>query len=904
MKIFTKTLWLFAILLFVLANVGWGQVTLATFNFENSDLLPLTGAIGSPVLTGSANINYYSGSTTSPIASACFASANGKYFELTISTSGYNSITINWNARTSSTTSSWVVTANDGTGYGSTLATQILSTSFAAATPLVLGTSFNNNSSIKIKWTANVSASQTIRIDDIVITGTAVAVPMLSVVPGTLTDFTYVQGSGPSTSQNYQLSGSNLSPSTDNITVTGSTNYEVSTDNSTFSSSVNVAYTGGSLSSTNIYVRLESGLSIGDYNSETITNAGGSATTQNVTCSGTVTPTLGLQISSPNTLYTINFDESVSGVNIEQFDGSGFTTSPSDGQLNSYAWEVTGWDDGDLTFGGTRTTENTDYTRGQSNGGVTTGGMYAFLVSTENRALGFQPGGDDWAPGTVTLKIQNQTGTTVTSLSVCYKGYVYNDQGRSNNFNFSHSSDNSTYTDISSLDITSVETAGVPSWESHLRIGDITGISIADDDYYYLRWSGDDVSGIGSRDEFALDDIQIVANPTSTYPTLSGTVDYLAVLGDYSLSGDLTVNKALLLFYALLSLGSNDLTLGSSAVIYGTTSASNMIVATGTGELRKTFTTTGSFTFPVGDENGYYSPVTLNFISGTFSSAYAGVNLRNEKNSNNTSNNDYINRYWTVTQDGISDFSCDVAFYYVDADVVGNENNLYCGSWSGSGWTLLNAVSTSENKLSGTVSSFSAFTGGEQGALPAELTSFTSSTTDNSIHLTWSTAAELNNSGFDVERKKTEDNNWQKIGFVKGHGTTNTPQHYLFSDRFLSTGKYNYRLKQIDFNGNYQYYNLSSEVSIGVPKKFELSQNFPNPFNPVTNISYKLPNDSKVSIKIFDILGREVRTLVSEFKTAGYHTINFDGSTLSSGMYFYRIKTNGFEAIRKMLLIK
>ena len=373
-----------------------------------------------------------------------------------------------------------------------------------------------------------------------------------------------------------------------------------------------------------------------------------------------------------------------------------------------------------------------------------------------------------------------------------------------------------------------------------------------------------------------------------------------------TLNKDVTIDGTLTLTSGLLSLGDYNLILDESSTIGGTPSSSNMVVATGSGQLRKIFTAIGSFTFPVGDNTGTeeYSPVTLNFTSGSFSSAYAGVNLMNEKNSNNSSTNDYLDRYWTVTQSGISSFSCDVALYYVDTDIHGTEANIYCGSYNGSSWSLLNVSDPDNNKLSGTVTSFSTFTGGEQGALPIELISFTSSISDNSAHLTWSTAAELNNSGFDVERKKTEDNNWQKVGFVEGHGTTNTPQHYAFSDRFLSTGKYNYRLKQIDFNGNYQYYYLSSEVSIGVPKKFELSQNFPNPFNPVTNISYKLPNDSKVSIKIFDILGREVRTLVSEFKTAGYHTINFDGSTLSSGMYFYRIKTNGFEAIRKMLLIK
>lgn len=173
----------------ITGNKSWSQVTMATFNFESSNLSPNAGAVGSPVLTGSAAVTYNGGSATSPVASGCFAAANNKYFELTISTTGYSSITVDWNARTSSATSSWVVTGDDGTGYGATLATQTLSTSFAAAPTLNLATSFSNKSTIKIKWAAAVSATQTMRIDDIVIRGTlANPAVNLSVSPSTGTE--------------------------------------------------------------------------------------------------------------------------------------------------------------------------------------------------------------------------------------------------------------------------------------------------------------------------------------------------------------------------------------------------------------------------------------------------------------------------------------------------------------------------------------------------------------------------------------------------------------------------------------------------------------------------------------------------------------------------------------------
>lgn len=275
------------------------QTTLANFNFESSNLSASAGAIGSPTLTGSAAVTYNGGSTTSSVASACFATANSKYFELTIATSGYGSITVDWNGRTSSTTSSWIVTANDGSGYGATLYTQTLGTSFTSAPTLSLGASFNNNSSIKVRWTASVSGTQTIRIDDIVIKGTSISAPTLTVSPSSLTGFAYNLGSGPSTSQSYNLSGTNLTGAPGSITVTSTTDYEVSSDNITFGATANVSYASATLSATPVYVRLKAGLAAGNYNGESISSAGGGATTQNVSCSGTVTaPTIILSTST------------------------------------------------------------------------------------------------------------------------------------------------------------------------------------------------------------------------------------------------------------------------------------------------------------------------------------------------------------------------------------------------------------------------------------------------------------------------------------------------------------------------------------------------------------------------------------------------------------------------------
>lgn len=186
--------------------------------------------------------------------------------------------------------------------------------------------------------------------------------------------------------------------------------------------------------------------------------------------------------------------------------------------------------------------------------------------------------------------------------------------------------------------------------------------------------------------------------------------------------------------------------------------------------------------------------------------------------------------------------------------------------------------------------------------LPVNLANFVSSVNGNNVELNWSTQSELNNSGFEIERKINSD--WKKIGFVNGSGTTNNASSYSFKDKGLQSGSHRYRLKQIDFNGNYEYHNLTGEVIIGVPDKFTLEQNYPNPFNPNTTINYSLTNDGFVSLVVYDMLGREVTNLVQEFKPAGYYSIDFNAATLTSGIYFYKLNSNGFTYIRKMTLIK
>jgi hypothetical protein len=185
--------------------------------------------------------------------------------------------------------------------------------------------------------------------------------------------------------------------------------------------------------------------------------------------------------------------------------------------------------------------------------------------------------------------------------------------------------------------------------------------------------------------------------------------------------------------------------------------------------------------------------------------------------------------------------------------------------------------------------------------VPVELASFSATTDKNDVILTWYTATETNNSGFEVQRKTTGE--YESVAFVDGKGTTTETQNYLFRDKNLLSGTYTYRLKQIDFDGSFAY---SDEVEIDIeqPDVFYLGQNYPNPFNPSTIIKYSVPADGLVTLKVYDLLGKEVSTLVNDYKQAGTFDVNFDGSNLSSGVYYYQLTSGELTATKKLMLTK
>jgi len=250
---------------------------------------------------------------------------------------------------------------------------------------------------------------------------------------------------------------------------------------------------------------------------------------------------------------------------------------------------------------------------------------------------------------------------------------------------------------------------------------------------------------------------------------------------------------------------------------------------------------------------------------------------------------------------------------YINVDITtGNKQDLLSNidqiTFDGPNivFLLKNGGGTTEPMENITQITFGSSATGDQ-SLPVELSGFTALQDDNDVNLYWKTASEVNNQGFDIERKHNSSDGWEKIGFVKGEGSSSSPVSYTYCDK--NADKYKnlkYRLKQVDYDGTYEY---SPEISIELeavklPTQFTLHNNYPNPFNPTTHISYEIPKEEFVSMKIYDMTGREVETLLEQNQQPGKYDMNFDGGDLSSGVYFCRLTSGSNIKIIKMLLVK
>jgi hypothetical protein len=306
------------------------------------------------------------------------------------------------------------------------------------------------------------------------------------------------------------------------------------------------------------------------------------------------------------------------------------------------------------------------------------------------------------------------------------------------------------------------------------------------------------------------------------------------------------------------------------------------------------------------------STINWHLNGGTLPSSISAVFQPGVNPQNLVQNSKYANENFTISVPDGSGYLYDIEYKYNLArqGTITSENFIRLAKYSNTVWTQYVATPNIINKTVTVtdLNTFSNFTFGDESApLPVNLSIFSSTITGRNVKLMWKTSSETNNAGFEIQRFISNDNSdWSKIGFIKGYKNKLTPTNYEFEDNNLNTGKYYYRLKQIDYNGNYEYYTLNNKIIIDIPTKFEMKQNYPNPFNPSTTIQYSVPVDAFVSLKVYDITGREIIDLVNTQEKAGFYSVVFNSSTysLSSGIYFYRITAGQFTDVKKLMLIK
>ncbi|MFZ4723928.1 MAG: T9SS type A sorting domain-containing protein [Paludibacter sp.] len=379
------------------------------------------------------------------------------------------------------------------------------------------------------------------------------------------------------------------------------------------------------------------------------------------------------------------------------------------------------------------------------------------------------------------------------------------------------------------------------------------------------------------------------------------------------LNNNVTLNGTLTLTTGDFDVYNKTLTLGSLAAITGE-SNDNWLKSTASTS-KGTITTTRNLT---GSITGYtFGNIG---VSVTTSSILGSTVITRSFTPITIGSNTGIAKAFTITPTNNTDLNATYVFNYFGNEVSGFDpanmvvflstngganfvqstavNNWNSGTQAGT-LTMSNLASFGANNV---------WTSSDNNhPLPVTLAAFTSSVNSRDVKLQWTTSTENNNVGFEIQRAGNSQQGigtYEKITFINGKGTINTPTNYTFTDTKLNSGKYNYRIKQIDNNGNYAYFDLANAVEVALPTKYNMSQNYPNPFNPTTKIDFEIPENTFVKIVMFDILGREVKSIMKENKQAGFYTAILNTNDLSSGTYFYRMEAGKYIKTLKMTIIK
>ena len=381
-------------------------------------------------------------------------------------------------------------------------------------------------------------------------------------------------------------------------------------------------------------------------------------------------------------------------------------------------------------------------------------------------------------------------------------------------------------------------------------------------------------------------------------------------------------------FPATLTMTTGNITTGANTLTLGTSTSNLGILSYTSGTIRGNFRrwfaagTISNVLFPIGTSTNYRSanisftsaPSAGGTLTAFFTASNPGTTGLPLDDGGTSIVNVGIDGYWTITSgDGLTGgtYNLDLTADGFSGVSVVSTLRLLKRSTPGGNWTL-DGTHSAGTGTTGTpvvhrtgMTGFSEFGvgGASDNPLPVELTGFSAVIKESAVLLNWKTETEVNNYGFEIQRSVTTDK-WDVLGFVEGHGNSNSLKEYSFTDTDVnSSGIYYYRLKQIDNDGAYEFSN-QIEVNFEGPNSMELNQNYPNPFNPSTTISFNLPKSGEVTLKVYNLMGEEIKTLAEGYREAGIHSFSFNAEGYPSGMYLYSLSTNGYTKTKKMLLMK
>ena len=533
----------------------------------------------------------------------------------------------------------------------------------------------------------------------------------------------------------------------------------------------------------------------------------------------------GLQLTNTNTIYTIDFNNTVSGVNNGAFAGVSIVSSPVAGQLNSNAWShgTLFWV-GASVFGGTNSSG-----KGLSTGNVTDVGFYSFETTPGNRTLGLQT---DNSFLTNTLRVQNNTGVTMTSLAISYKVYVLNNSDGAVYFALGYSTDNFSYTEMQSD--TSVETSDVsPVWKAHLWSVTLTGISVANGSSVYLRWPSTQYWNI-EADEIAFDDISVVANPTTVFPQISGSFESVNIAGPVQLSGNTNVAGDITLYTSssIIVLGDHNLTIGGHAY----SNSSGYLQTNGTGSVTLTNVTNEARLVPLGVTT--YNPLIISNGSGLNWTFRLDNGVANVVPPNNTDR--AVLRTWTITPStNPPPAGANITFQYNDGDPtqVGSSFNtsedIQVWHNDGFGWTSASGGLTPTGTPGGVRrvtlnnwTDFSAFAiANISGALPVKFGPLKAFKTIDGIKIKWTNYTESDIRHYYVERS-ADARSFTAIATVNPSFNNGSTADYSSLDASPFTNNNFYRIAAIETNGTILYSNV---IRVNLDKSTPGIVVFPNP---------------------------------------------------------------------------